>query len=201
MTSMPQNRRPAKLGAAFIVAVATFAIVVWACSASQAEEAKKLPEPQSVGASSYEQITPVLIGQETFKARLDKDRAEKSSVIARQKKLLDDRYDLTPKQHPTLVMSRGKPIPVGPTTRLSAGMTWEKLAALSPEEIREKGLFPLGFLPLPHPKHEVGGMVVPQKTIQQFARLERFDIDFDLPDEFLPEFPPAMYLTTPPGPR
>ena len=39
-------------------------------------------------------------------------------------------------------------------------------------------------------------MVFPQMEIKQFARLERFDVDFDLPEHFLPEFPPAIYLTT-----
>ena len=29
-------------------------------------------------------------------------------------------------------------------------------------------------------------------------RLERFDLDFDLPEHFLPEFPPAIFLTTRP---
>ena len=95
-------------------------------------------------------------------------------------------------------MTRGKPIPVGPTARLPEGMTWEKLAAMSPDEIRDKGLFPKGFLPLPHPKHEVGGMLFPQMEIKQLARLERFDLDFDLPEHFLPEFPPAIFLTTRP---
>ena len=75
-------------------------------------------------------------------------------------------------------------------------MTWENLAAMSPDEIREKGLFPKGFLPLPHPKHEAGGMVFPQMEIKLLSRLERFDLDFDLPEQFLPEFPPAIYLTT-----
>src|SRR5437660_2253742 len=65
-------------------------------------------------------------------------------------------------------------------------------------DIRDKGIFPKGFLPLPHPKHEVGGMVFPQQEIKLLARLERFDVDFDLPEHFLPEFPPAIYLTTRP---
>ena len=39
-------------------------------------------------------------------------------------------------------------------------------------------------------------MVFPLMEIKQFARLERFDLDFDLPEHFLPEFPPAIYLTT-----
>jgi len=53
-------------------------------------------------------------------------------------------------------------------------------------------------VPLPHPKHLVGGMVFPQTEIKLLPRLERFDIDFDLPDHFLPEFPPAIFLTTRP---
>jgi cytochrome c peroxidase len=34
--------------------------------------------------------------------------------------------------------------------------------------------------------------------ISQFPRLARFDIDFDLPEDFLPEFPPAMFLQSRP---
>jgi cytochrome c peroxidase len=164
-----------------------------------AGEEKKPAEPGSpAAASSYDQLTPLLIGQETFRARLEKDRADKPAVTARQKAILEERYDLTPRSHPTRTMSRGKPVPAGPAARLPDGMTWERLAALAPGEVREKGLFPRGFLPLPHPKHAVGGMVFPQMQVKQFARLERFDVDFDLPDQFLPEFPPAMYLTTRP---
>ena len=62
-------------------------------------------------------------------------------------------------------MSRGKPIQVGPAVRLPEGMTWEKLAAMSSDAIRDKGLFPKGFLPLPHPKQLVGGMVFTQTQI------------------------------------
>jgi cytochrome c peroxidase len=149
-------------------------------------------------ASSYDQIAPVLLGQETFQARMAKDKADKPSVMARQAKVVEERYDLTPRPDNKVRMSRGKPIQVGPATRLPNGMTWEKLAETSPDEIREKGLFPKGFLPLPHPKHEVGGMIFPQMEIKLLPRLERFDIDFDLPEYFLPEFPPAIYLTTRP---
>jgi cytochrome c peroxidase len=95
-------------------------------------------------------------------------------------------------------MTRGKAIQVGPAARLSAGMTWEKLSVMTSDQIRERALFPSGFLPLPHPKQEVGGMVFPQMQLKQFDRLERFDVDFDLPEHFLPEFPPAIFLTTRP---
>jgi cytochrome c peroxidase len=33
---------------------------------------------------------------------------------------------------------------------------------------------------------------------QKDRDLTRFDLDFDLPDHFLPEFPPPMYRTTRP---
>jgi cytochrome c peroxidase len=127
-----------------------------------------------------------------------KDKADKKGVMARQQRLLEDRYDLAKRVDDTVKMTRGKPIPVGPATKLPEDMTWEKLAELSPDEVRAKGLFPKGFLPLPHPKHLVGGMLFPQMTIKLLPRLERFDIDFDLPEHFLPEFPPAIFLTTRP---
>ena len=71
-------------------------------------------------------------------------------------------------------------------------MTWERLAAMTPEEIRSRRLFP--YPSLPHPKQATGGQVFPQMQIEMFPRLERFDVDFDLPDAFLPEFPPAIFL-------
>src|SRR5205807_6167987 len=81
---------------------------------------------------------------------------------------------------------------IGPTARLRNGMTWDKLVAMSAEEIRKGDLFP--YPSLPHPKHAPGGQVFPKMQIDMFPRLERFDVDFDLPEEFLPEFPPAMFL-------
>ena len=112
--------------------------------------------------------------------------------MAAQRKLLESRYDLTPKLDPQAKMSRGKPLCVGPTARLPDGMTWEKLAGLTPEEIKERGLFP--YPSLPHPLHANGGQVFPQMQIAMFPRLERFDVEFDLPEAFLPEFPPAIFL-------
>ena len=74
---------------------------------------------------------------------------------------------------------------------------------MTPAEIREGSLFPAGFLPLPHPNHPEGGMLFPKFHIDEIKKqeardLSRFDLDYDLPDHFLPEFPPAIYLTTRP---
>jgi cytochrome c peroxidase len=146
--------------------------------------------------SSYDQIAPVLQGKESLEAVMSRDKAGKEAVMARQRALLEERYDLTSRPDGNLKMTRGKPIQAGPTAKPPEGVTWEQLAAMSSDEIRDKGLIPKGFLPLPHPKHEAGGMVFPQTEIKLLPRLERFDLDFDLPDHFLAEFPPAIFLTS-----
>ncbi len=165
-------------------------------AAGKALSQSKTDPPASDSKSSYDQVSPVLLGKQTFQEMMASDKAAKDATSARQRKLLEERYDLAVHTDPKVKMTRGKPIPVGPTTKLSAGITLEQLASLSSDEIREKGLFPPGYLPLPHPNHPVGGMVFPQQEIKQLARLERFDLDFDLPEHFLPEFPPAIFLTT-----
>ena len=135
---------------------------------------------------------------ETVRQRMEK---AKPAVQKKHADLLRERYDLEDRPAKGVTMSRSKPLQAGPRTNLPTGMTWEKLAALSPEDIKAKGLFPKGFLPLPHPNHAEGGMLFPKFHIdeikkQESRELTRFDLDFDLPDHFMPEFPPPMYLTT-----
>jgi cytochrome c peroxidase len=130
-------------------------------------------------------------------------QAEKAEVQQRQASLLEQRYDLTDRPSPTLHMTRGKPVQAGARARLPDAQTWDSLAAMTPEEIRGADLFPAGFLPLPHPKQPEGGMLFPHfhidEVLNQTGRdLTRFDLDFDLPDLFLPEFPAAIFLTTRP---
>ncbi len=131
--------------------------------------------------------------EEPFDAVRTRDKAAKASVMAAHQKFLEERYDLRRRVDENVRMTRGKPIPVGPTAKLKNGLTWEQLGRMSPKEISDKGLFP--YLPLPHVNHPVGGMIFPQTEIKALPRLERFDMDFDLPDWFLPEFPPALFLT------
>jgi len=133
---------------------------------------------------------------QTFAEIYKEDAGMKAKVMEMQRKLLERRYNLKPKLDDSARMSRGKPLAVGPTVRLADDMTWDKLAAMSPAEIRKAGNFP--YPSLPHPKHTPGGMVFPKMQIAMFPRLERFDVDFDLPEEFLPEFPPAIFLQTRP---
>jgi len=140
---------------------------------------------------------------EDFPTLVRRLQAEKPAFAKRQQDLLAQRYDLADRPAQGTAMSRGKPVQDGVRARLPAGMTWERLAALSPEEVRERQLWPAGFLPLPHPHHEAGGMIFPKFLIEETKKqtdrdLTRFDLDFDLPDHFLPEFPAPIYLTTRP---
>ena len=145
--------------------------------------------------------SPVVI-TESFDAIMQRMRAEKPAIRDAHMNLLEQRYDLSDKPAENLTMTRGKPIQTGVRIKLAEG-SWEELAKLSPEQIREQKRFPAGFMPLPHPNHPEGGMVFPQFQIDEVNTIEgrdltRFDLDFDLPDHFLAEFPAPIFLTTRP---
>jgi cytochrome c peroxidase len=124
---------------------------------------------------------------------------QKPKVMGRWKDYMDLRYHFTRKVDPEVTMSRSKPLPVGPVIRLPQAITsWEQLANLSPREIREKDLLPEGFRPLAHPLQSTGHMLFPPMWIKQHPEHDRFDVSFDIPEEYLPEFPPPLFLTTRP---
>lgn len=129
--------------------------------------------------------------------------ANKSKVMRRQRQLLESRYDLSNRPVRGVTMSRGKAVQGGVRVRLPRGVTWEQLGSMTRTQIAERGLFPEGFKPLPHPLHEEGGMVFPESHIREILAqeqrdLNRFDVEFDLPDHLLPEFPSPIFLTTRP---
>lgn len=132
------------------------------------------------------------------------DEAQKPEVMQRQQNLLQDRYDLSDQPIANVMMSGGrKAVQGGVRVKLPQGVTWDSLAAMSPDEIRQKGVLPSGFMPLPHVKQATGGQVFPNVQIDEIKRqegrdLRRFDIDFDLLDRFTPEFPPPIFLTSHP---
>ncbi len=145
----------------------------------------------------------ISVNEEDFRTVFTRMRAAKAEVDKRQRDLLASRYDLSDRPVAGVTMSRGKAIQGGVRAKLPAGVTWEALAKMTSDEVREKGAFPAGFMPLPHPNHPEGGMVFPTFHINEVKKqtgrdLTRFDLDFDLPDPFLPEFPAPIYLTTRP---
>lgn len=149
--------------------------------------------------SSY---APVDI-HEAFSTIMTRMSAAKAGIMKRQMALLEERYDLGDHAAPGVTMSRGKAIQQGVRVKLTQGVTWDQLSKLTPEQIKARDIFPAGFLPLPHPNHPEGGMLFPKFEIDEMNKQEnrdltRFDLDFDIPDHFLPEFPPPIYLTTRP---
>lgn len=144
-----------------------------------------------------------VVPKDDFKTVMARMKGEKAAIEKKHADLLAARYDLSNKPAPGVTMSRGKPVQQGVRAKLPAGVTWESLAEMTPEQIREKDAWPAGFLPLPHPNHGEGGMLFPKFHIEEIKKQEgrdltRFDLDFDLPDHFLPEFPAPIFLTTRP---
>src|SRR6266403_3598721 len=189
-------KRTFRVAGLVLVAIAARSVVV-GIGAAVLPVAAVAEEPAK--GSSY---LPVAIGED-FTAIMARMKAAKPDIEKRQTTLLQERYDLSDRPAKGITMSKGKAIQEGVRVKLPAGVTWDALAAARPDEIRDKNIFPAGFLPLPHPNHPEGGMVFPKFHIDEIKRQEgrdltRFDLDFDLPDQFLPEFPPAIFLTTRP---
>jgi cytochrome c peroxidase len=172
------------------VAVAALGLALAGFQLACADEALK---------SSY---APV-VEKETFQQTLKRMSGEKDAINKRQADLLNQRYDLSDRPANGVTMSRGKAVQAGVRAKLANGVTWDALGKMSPADIRQAGSFPKGFMPLPHANHPEGGMLFPKHEIDEIKKQEqrdltRFDLDFDLPTQFLPEFPPPIYLTTRP---
>ena len=157
----------------------------------------------SVGAEPPKSSYAPVVAKEPFAETMARMKADKPAVMKKQMDLLQQRYDLRNDPARGVTMSGGKPIQQGVRVKLKNGATWAALMAATPEEILEKDIFPDGFLALPHPNHPEGGMVFPKFHIDELKKQEardltRFDLDFDMPDHFLPEFPAPIFLTTRP---
>jgi cytochrome c peroxidase len=180
----------------------TFALALGLAIVGLVAGARAMQGP-TAGAPNPAVSSYIAVNEEDFQTVFARMRAAKVEVEKRQRDLLASRYDLSDRPVTGVSMSRGKAIQGGIRVKLPAGATWDALAKMTPDEIREKGVFPAGFLPLPHPNHPEGGMVFPMFQINEVKKqtgrdLTRFDLDFDLPDAFLPEFPAPIFLTTRP---
>src|SRR5450631_4580062 len=196
---MARNVRRGQLEALVQTMKTTFYTSRWAilaagflisASAVRAQENGQKP-------SSY---APVDI-HESFSGIMSRMVAAKPEIMKRHMALLGQRYDLSNRPAQGVKMSGGKAIQQGVRVKLTGGTSWDQLSKLSPEQIKERSLYPAGFLPLPHPNHPEGGMLFPKFEIDEIKKQEgreltRFDLDFDFPDHLLPEFPPPLYLTT-----
>ncbi len=130
-----------------------------------------------------------------FDQWMDFHRKQKPKLMEDVRAYMAGRYDFSGEAIPGKTMSGGKPIMKGPVARLPEGFsTWEELAALSPEEMKEGNLFP--YVPLAHPLQSTAHMVFPDQWVKVHPEHKRIDVDMDFPSAYLPEFPPPLFLTT-----
>ncbi|MGM0600202.1 MAG: cytochrome B6 [Candidatus Rifleibacteriota bacterium] len=175
------------LGAVFLITSSPL------CAQSKTEKRPDLPK---------QTYMPVVI-EDDFVETMINDRKTKPAYQLKQRKLFEKRYDMSDQPSDVKMSGGRKHVQKGVRVKLHGDVTWEELAKMSPEKIKKHDLFPMGFRPLPHTRHTTGGQVLPQDQIDAMKRLEkreleRFDVDFDLPDHFIPEFPPPIFLTTRP---
>lgn len=180
-------------------AVAVTLLVIFTTAHAQSAKVAPASSDPVRGQTSYMPVAQERPFSEVMKEMSD----AKKSITSRQDKMLKSRYDLSNKPVKGVTMTRGKSVQGGVRVKLPQGVTWEQLGNMTAEEIRQKNVFPQGFKPLPHPHHEEGGMVFPESHIKEIQKQEnrdltRFDLDFDVPEHLLPEFPPAIFLTTRP---
>ena len=126
---------------------------------------------------------------------LEFHRKQKPKLMADVRKYMNGRFDFHGRALRDQFMSGGKPIMVGPVARLIGEVkSFEALAELSAKEIRQRDLFP--YKPLAHPIQSTAHMLFPRSWIKAHPEHERIDVDMDIPEAYLPEFPPPMFLTT-----
>ncbi|MGE0708238.1 MAG: cytochrome C [Planctomycetota bacterium] len=132
----------------------------------------------------------------SWDAWVEKCTTQKPQLMADVRAYMARRYAFDGAAIEGAFMSGGKkPIMKGPVARLPEGVvSYEALAALPAGQVRERDLFP--FKPLAHPLQTTAHMLFPEEWLEAHPEHRRIDVDFDIPDAYLPEFPPPLFLTT-----
>ena len=143
------------------------------------------------GVSSFD--SPILPMR--FEQWLSYHASQKPSLMRDVRAYMARRFRYTGEAIPEQYMAGGKPIMAGPIARLAPGLaSYEALALLEPEEIKQRDLFP--YKPLAHPLQSTAHMVFPDEWVAVHPEHRRIDVDMDIPAAYLPEFPPPLFLTT-----
>jgi len=129
-------------------------------------------EQGQAGKTSYMKVDST----ESFASIMARMTAAKPGIEKEHSAVLNERYDLSDRPAQGVTMDRGKPLQEGVRVKLPAGVTWEKLAAMSADQIREQNLYPKGFYPLPHPNHTDGGFVFPHFLIDAIKQQDGRDL-------------------------
>ena len=149
--------------------------------------------------SSYDQIAPVLLGKESFQTVMAKDKADKDighgppeeaagRALRPVRPARQEGHDVARQADP------GRP------DREAAGGDDLGAAGRDVAAMRfaRRDCSPRAFCRCPTPSTRSAAWSSRRWRSSCSPRLERFDLDFDLPEHFLPEFPPAIFLTTRP---
>ena len=109
---------------------------------------------------------------------------QKPELMKDVRAYMNGRFNFDGQTIPGQFMSGGrKPVKAGPIARLPAKISsYEDLAKLSPEEIKQQDLFP--YKPLAHPLQTVAHMVFPESWNQAHPEHIRIDVDHDFPDSY-----------------
>ncbi len=86
------------------------------------------------GLTSY---MPIAIDQ-PFAAIMAHDVAAKPGIERDHMAVLEERYDLSDHPAQGVTMEHGKPLQEGVRVKLPSGVTWDQLAAISPDDMRER---------------------------------------------------------------
>lgn len=131
----------------------------------------------------------------SFAEWLDFHRQQKPKLMAEVRAYMNERFRFDGTTIDGAKMSRGKPVMKGPVARLAKNVgSFDGLGRMSAADIKSQDVFP--YKPLAHPLQSTAHMVFPDSWIKSHPEHARLDMDHDFPDDYLPEFPPAMFLTT-----
>ncbi len=124
------------------------------------------------------------------------NESRKSGFMDKVRSYMNQRYDFHGKAIEGQWQSgRRKPVMLGPVARLPKGIqSYDDFNSLTAAEIKERDLFP--YKPLAHPIQSTAHMVFPDEWNEVHPEHIRMDMDHDFPDDYLPEFPAPMFLTT-----
>jgi hypothetical protein len=93
------------------------------------------------GQTSY---MPVDI-KESFASLMARLSGEKAGSEQEHNAVLNERYDLSDRPAQGVTMDRAKPVQEGVRVKLPAGATWDSLAAMTPDQIRDQTCFQRAF--------------------------------------------------------
>src|SRR3989304_1538311 len=126
------RERIVKYGSSLLVMFAAMLITFGLTHAKEGKPLKIVIQKKKTVKTSYAPVTIT----ESFEDMMARMKAAKPEVMKHHMDLLNERYDLSANPAKDVTMSRGKSIQQGVRVKLPKDVTWETVAAMTPEDIR-----------------------------------------------------------------